>query len=65
MEDEYTISSQKAFFVHAKWLSDNWGWYCSKCKGSPRPLFGDNKDFCPNCGAEMDVIDFWNWKKEW
>lgn len=43
---------------HGKWVNKNWNWYCSECdkpgyKGHI-PAEPD-LDYCPNCGAKMDL----------
>lgn len=41
--------------VHGRWIicSDGYYPYCSECKEEPK--HGEMTNYCPNCGAKMDL----------
>lgn len=45
--------------VHGKWISDgngyHWTYNCSICGWKDGYPFNERHNFCPNCGAKMDL----------
>lgn len=45
--------------VHGKWILKHVGaghyWECSSCHKNPCIYVTENTNFCPNCGAKMDL----------
>lgn len=43
---------------HGQWLTTPTGWlYCSECGGEPPCETNIKTNYCPNCGAKMEVED--------
>ena len=44
--------------VHGRWVSKNeWTFVCSNCDYVDGYPFNDRHNYCPNCGAKMDIKD--------
>lgn len=48
--------------VHGQWISKNphgyaWTFVCSNCGYVDGYPFNDRHNYCPNCGAKMDIKD--------
>lgn len=47
--------------VHGKWITDgdgyHWTYNCSICAWKDGYPFNERHNFCPNCGAKMDLED--------
>lgn len=45
--------------VHGRWISDgdgyHWTYNCSICAWKDGYPFNERHNFCPNCGAKMDL----------
>lgn len=44
--------------IHAHWIkasSKEWGFYEEQCSNCEMWSMGTNKNYCPNCGAKMEV----------
>lgn len=57
--DHAPTITPESLVVHGRWIVGKTGYYCSNCKGKP----GQHptkcgvllSDYCPNCGAKMDL----------
>lgn len=73
-EQSYTMTDAKRLLsdmpaadvapvVYGRWISKNtsgydWIFVCSNCDYIDRYPFNDRHNFCPNCGAKMEVSEY-------
>ena len=58
----YMDAADVAPVVHGRWLpyqtpveTRQSGWICNQCSGVAHDLSNGDTDYCPNCGARMDL----------
>ena len=49
----WAINAMNTELKHGRWIEDEYGIpHCSECKAISNSVF---RNYCPNCGAEMDL----------